>query len=75
MFHFVIMGYYMGEKKYIEFILNSGCNTIKCGISQGVWILFAGTVNIFFDFGDTITQENEALQGIQLDCLVNYFLM
>jgi hypothetical protein len=25
-------------------ILNSGCNTTKCGISQGVWILSEGTV-------------------------------
>jgi hypothetical protein len=37
----------MGEgKKAIESILNSGCNTSKCGISQGVWIISEGTVHV-----------------------------
>ena len=32
------------KKNAIDSVLNSGCNTTKCGMNKGVWILSEGTV-------------------------------
>lgn len=49
--HYRVLHVEWWERKYIESILNSGCETTKCGISQGVWILIEGTVTKQRDLG------------------------